>query len=448
MFWLELGHASRRQAENRVVNMPGGGWAKRRQNGVPSQVENAADAFKHGYKFYISRKRMAQDMQHAYDDVREIRDIPHAKWIPLTESTCKGGSKYWVATPQKKKRILSQNGKKGGHPRALRQSLTARRQNGVEARLPTECQLCRPRETAAGIVDNVLGQEGAQESVTLYELCCGRSSALCAAARKLGCAAMRITKPRRWRGKRQRRRTGNAGAGGARQSLTASSPPAVRRGRIVNYGLDVDNPVHRVRLLSLLANVRPAQGTRGCHLHSSFPCKDFCGIHSLKDAKGTSQIYKKALKRLEFERRVLRAFCRDSDDGSFRISRSYEKSGASRLRHIAGSGRDGRKWPWGISPRTSRARVSSCMVGLKIGDPPTPSAHVWEVQSDHDQVVQILRALRCCRGHDHARTVRPSTRYAEETGESRKRVYGSTTATENYTLLFGFILALAISSRR
>ena len=208
MFWLELGHASRRQAENRVVNMPGGGWAKRRQNGVPSQVENAADAFKHGYEFYISRKRMAQDMQHAYDDVGKIRDIPHAKWIPLTESTRKGGSKYWVATPQKKKRILSQNGKKGGHPRALRQSLTARRQNGVEARLPTECQLCRPRETAAGIVDNVLGQEGAQESVTLYELCCGRSSALCAAARKLGCAAMRITKPRRWRGKRQRRRTG------------------------------------------------------------------------------------------------------------------------------------------------------------------------------------------------------------------------------------------------
>ncbi len=34
---------------------------------------------------------------------------------------------------------------------------------------------------------------------------------------------------------------------------------------------------------------------------------------------------------MAFERKVLLAFCRASNDGSFRISRSYEKSGAKGL---------------------------------------------------------------------------------------------------------------------
>ena len=132
-------------------------------------------------------------------------------------------------------------------------------------------------------------------------------------------------------------------------------------------------------------------------------------------------------------------------NGYFRISRSYEKSGASRLRHIAGSGKGGRKWPWGISPRTPRARVSSCMVGLNIGDPPTPSAHVWEVQSDHVVVIRILSHLRCCRDHDHAATIRDSMQFARNINKSTSHVFSRTSHTENYTLLFGLILAMAIS---
>ena len=128
----------------------------------------------------------------------------------------------------------------------------------------------------------------------------------------------------------------------------------------MNYGADFNNLVHRVRLAALLVDMRPAQGTQACHLHSSCPCKDPCGVHSMKDAKGSSQVYKGALKRFAFERQVFQAFCSNSDDGVsgsastcvhntcvhngyFRISRSYEKSGASPLRHTAGSGRGGRK---------------------------------------------------------------------------------------------------------
>ena len=76
----------------------------------------------------------------------------------------------------------------------------------MQLRLPTERELRRPGKTARRIVDNILEQEGTQESVTLYELCCSRNSRLGAAARKLDCAVMRILKQRRWRGKRQRRR--------------------------------------------------------------------------------------------------------------------------------------------------------------------------------------------------------------------------------------------------
>ena len=195
---------------------------------------------------------------------------------------------------------------------------------------------------------------------------------------------------------------------------------------------------HRVRLLELLRMARPAPGTSACHLHVSFPCNAFCSIHALRDPKGKRAGYRAAVLRLWYERSVLRSFCEGSADETFRVSRSYEKSGSSRMRPAGG-------WPWGIRG-AAVCRVASCMCGLRICSPSLPSAHVWQVQSDHFPLLRILRMMVCSRDHSHARCVKDSKRLRASFGE--QLVYGSIMATENYTLHMGYLMVLGIATRR
>ena len=91
-------------------------------------------------------------------------------------------------------------------------------------------------------------------------------------------------------------------------------------------------------------------------------------------------------------------------------------------------------------------RVASCMCGLRIGSPSLPSAHVWQVQSDHFPLLRILRMMVYSRDHSHARCVKDSKRFRTSSGE--RLVYGFITATENYTLVMGYLMVLGIAARR
>ena len=303
--------------------------------------------------------------------------------------------------------------------------------------MPSARQLSRPGEYARAIaVAACQGRSIPAQKVSLFELCCGRCSRLSLAAAREGHAAIRITRPRRWRPKRRSRNV-SRGRGEYERALAAALP-TMRRRRVASFSVDVCKPHHRVRLLALLRMARPAPGTSACHLHVSFPCNAFCSIHALRDPKGKRAGYRAAVLRLWYERSVLRSFCAGSADGTFRVSRSYEKSGSSRMRPAGG-------WPWGIRG-AAVCRVASCMCGLRIGSPSLPSAHVWQVQSDHFPLLRILRMMVCSRDHSHARCVKDSKRLRASSGE--RLVYGSITATENYTLVMGYLMVLGIAARR
>jgi hypothetical protein len=312
---------------------------------------------------------------------------------------------------------------------------------------PTSRELRFPMQAARGIVAaNIDDDEFDEdlEKVSLFELCCGRTSKFANYNAKLGGASLRGIKPRQWRPKRRRRQ---AETRGGNQTNRNSDPPKLSCSLCVNWGIDIHNATHRMKILIAATNFRPAKGCTAAHLHSSFPCSDYCSVHCMKDPQGKWPRYQDALSRLTFERKVQFSFCKKSSDGSFRISRSYEKSGASYLRHLRGSGEDGAKWPWGITAKTPRVRVSSCMVGLFIGVPRTLSAHVWVVQSDYAPLRKVLQDLHCCGGHDHASTVRDGCEYAARNNIDTDKIVAKTKVTENYTPIFGALLALGISLR-
>ena len=318
----------------------------------------------------------------------------------------------------------------------------------MELSLPSARQLHRPAEYAKSLSERILKDSATTQrcstaccKVTLFEVCCARSSKLGQAALRQGHALVRIYKPRRWRMKRRRVDTR-----GVWQRKTAEHLPPYRRGHPGVYAVDVCKAAHRARLLALLCNARPAPGTSACHLHVSFPCSAFCAINTLQDPKGMRPGYRAAVARLTYERRLLRSFCQASVDahhagdkgGSFRVSRSHEKSGGSRLRPSG-------TWPWGMR-NEPRARVASCMCGLRIGWPLRPSAHIWCIQSDHDPLMRLLLPMKCCGGHEHARSVMDSKRY--RTANGHHAVYGRITETENYTLVLGHLMMRGISLRR
>ena len=107
--------------------------------------------------------------------------------------------------------------------------------------------------------------------------------------------------------------------------------------------------------------------------------------------------------------------------------------------------------------------ASSWWVALghsRCGCVPRGVVHVWvaywltlfavgarvQVQSDHFPLLRILRMMLCSRDHSHARCVKDSKRRRTSSGE--RLVYGSIMATENYTLVMGYLMVLGIAARR
>ena len=197
--------------------------------------------------------------------------------------------------------------------------------------------------------------------VTFVEVCASRTSMSARHVAALGGASLRIVKmaigPRRGRG-RPRLLRNKRGASRPRKCYDLA-PPELCAGRVVNWELDADNPVHMRALGSFLRSLRLVPGTSRCHLHTSPPCAPFSKAQWWNVARG---LYRRdwraaGVLRLRLMRR-LHAEVRRSD---VEWTSSHEQPQGSSLSHVQGA----QDWPWALRRSASRQRVAGCAVGLR-----------------------------------------------------------------------------------
>ena len=153
------------------------------------------------------------------------------------------------------------------------------------------------------------GQEVHLEFATTVEVWAGTRSTFTRESYELGNAAVRVVAP----SAHMRARPGGA-------------PWNLELGRAYTWPLDLQKPAHAKKLMEYVRKVKPAPGSNSMHLHTSPPCGTFSPVQRIVKGRGGKPRtpWPIALQRLEFARRLHRAWSRRASPG--RLSSSHEQA--------------------------------------------------------------------------------------------------------------------------